>query len=237
MGKRLKFDERFLQAKREIKSFSEKKYTFEETSEILEKAICEFICVSNNKKFFPSNDVYKYDLAGLYKSSAKNKHIEDFLNKTLITKYHPYEVLSNDSLHYIYVVQRYDGMACVVGRSQFSINSKLINLNDENSNLLSSKIEVVTNKFGDLFDNIAPTSEPTSPSKLKGTQKLIYDLLKEVYNNNFDKIKEEMENYYAQAFVIPVQGGKSIANTFESLLGEYLKSKNIDILNVDSHLW
>ncbi|WP_414047655.1 hypothetical protein ACMGE7_01905 [Macrococcus equi] len=239
MGKRLKFEERFIQSKEEMKSYNEKNYTFEEISNILKKCICEFIYVTNNNKIFPSNEVYIYNLAELYQfphNNYKNKHINKFLTETLLLNYHPFEVLSNDSLHYIYVVQRYDGMVCVVGRSQFHINAKFNEKveTDEDNNFISAKIEVEVfkYKFGDLFQTIVPSSS----SGLQGTQKLIYELLLQS-GKDFESITEEMKNYYSQAIVIPVQGGKSMADAMESLLGEYLRDKDINILNCDSHLW
>ncbi|MFC6292267.1 hypothetical protein BHU61_00390 [Macrococcus epidermidis] len=238
MGKRLEFEERFTQAKEEIKSYNEKNYSFEKMTKILKEYIFEFISDINNKQVISLNAVYEYNLAELYHLNSNNQdyHINEFLMTKLLPNYNPLEILSNDSLHYVYVVQRFDGMVCVVGRSQFSTSSKINvqNAINKDSKLSTFNIEIESSidKIGDLFMTIVPSS----PLNLTGTQKLIYKLLNQS-EKDFESITKDMKNYYAQAFVIPVKGGKNMADTIESLLGEYLLSKSINILNIDSHLW
>ncbi|MGK0555174.1 hypothetical protein [Macrococcus capreoli] len=202
--------------------------SFEKISKELEDAIVKFIKYENKKKLIPSNNVVKYNLLELYslKGKDQNAQISEFINKELLPSYLINEKITINSLQYVYVVQRYDGMVCVVGKSQFKIKP-------DDSSTSYTLAGISLNDIGDLFKTIVIKDE-TKMETETDTSRLIYELLK-ISIADYEVIKEKMQKYYKQAFVIPIRGGEAEAIEIEDLLGNFLLCNGINILNKNSH--
>ena len=202
--------------------------TFEKISKELEETIVKFINKEGNKDLIPSRNVFKYNLLELYSLKGKelDNQISEFLINKLLPSYLINENIANNSLQYVFVPQRCDGMACVVGRSHFKIKSDV-------SNKIYLLDGTSSNDVGHLFKTIV-IKDANKVKNETGISRIIYELLHKS-NNDHETIKEKMKNYYAQAFVIPIIGGAYEASKIESLLGKELLDNGIQILDACSH--
>lgn len=120
----------------------------------------------------------------------------------------------SNEYEFIYVVQRHDGMAIVVGKSHFK--------------LTNGSPSVISGECGDLYKelNLGEVSGKV------GTEKIIFGSL---FGASLTlEYKNLLKNYYKTAWVIPIPNTLT-PETFEKKLGEYLLCNDIPILNSTSH--
>lgn len=141
-----------------------------------------------------------------------NSHI-DQCNGKVISIIDAIEESEVARYYFIYVVQRYDGMVTVVGKTSFAKNDK---------------------RGGDLYKKLDLDGK-------FGTENIILRMI--IGNEVADEINKTLTSYYKRAWIVPIyvsvdktkKEGDSYVETFEKVLGESLIEKKVPILNYYSH--
>ncbi|QTQ08568.1 hypothetical protein J9174_02505 [Macrococcoides canis] len=248
-----------------IQNFKDDEYEI-----LIENTIKQFV-MKNQDEFdgLFTEEIFTFDMATYYdlviqiyeilKCKPKTKAFKEMdkqINPVLEEMLNQYKnIPQKGEYQYVYVVQKYDGMVCLVGKSHFkTIDSK--------SNIIDNE------KQGDLFEdisyfkydikdddnedkiNLSLISSGKTKPKITGTQAIEtikycikktenqsdINVLNEYFKKNKEEIRQKLRRLYKKAWIIPIKGGEKNAEDFETALGNYLEEqKDIFISNKDSH--
>ncbi|MGK0576013.1 hypothetical protein [Macrococcus capreoli] len=248
-----------------IQNFKDDEYEI-----LIENTIKQFV-MKNQDEFdgLFTEEIFTFDMATYYdlviqiyeilKCKPKTKAFKEMdkqINPVLEEMLNQYKnIPQKGEYQYVYVVQKYDGMVCLVGKSHF----KTV---DSNSNIIDNKNQ------GDLFKDISyfkyDNKEDDNEDKInlsiinldgnhqdltgiqsietikycimKTENQMDIEILDKYFKNNKEEIRQKLRRLYKKAWIIPIKGEEKNAKDFETALGNHLEEqKNIFISNKDSH--
>lgn len=252
-----------------IQNFKDDEYEI-----LIENTIKQFV-MKNQNEFdgLFTEEIFTFDMAAYYdlviqryeilkcipktKASKENfNEMDKQINPVLEEMLNQYKnIPQKGEYQYVYVIQKYDGMVCVVGKSHFKTvdsNSNIIdnqnqgdlfkdisyfkydNKEDDNEDKINLSINNLDGKHQDLTGTQA--IETLKYCILKTENSTDIEILDEYFKKNKEEIRQKLRRLYKKAWIIPIKGGEKNAEDFETALGNYLEEqKDIFISNKDSH--
>ncbi|WZE73402.1 hypothetical protein QA538_02025 [Macrococcus sp. CCM 2573] len=198
---------------------------------MIKKLLINFIDKnSENETIFVKKKPLRFDLDKYYDSKIKdgskylNGYIDEFYSeffstaKKILLSNSFKDKNNNLKMNYIYVIQRKDGMVCVVGKTHFKYSKN------------KNNIELIKNNKGegDFFYQM---------NENKGTGKILKSLYEksEEEQAKYHTCREFLDSYFNTGWIIPILLDDNDAKKLEKELGDFLIREYVPILNLISH--